>query len=230
VVGTAMIGAMPLELARVHQSPTSSKSHTGRDCGTMNATHLPTSSAETAADRDDAVMAARAKGSNPCVKICFRWIALHVREDPHLNSCVAEALDETSDQRRLGKPLVGHQQRLGDIQSAASFRQFSDSSSASDNAGWEIPRAGNVANHGLLSVFDAEVEWRQSNSDDFEVTRQLPVGDRSLEFTFLQRRVHCVMIDEDVAKQAARGDDAASLSAASKSVRGKRTFGGWLMS
>ena len=31
VVGTAMIGAMPSALARVHQSPTSSKSQTGRD-------------------------------------------------------------------------------------------------------------------------------------------------------------------------------------------------------
>jgi hypothetical protein len=30
VVGTAMIGAMPSTLARVHQSPTSSKSQTGR--------------------------------------------------------------------------------------------------------------------------------------------------------------------------------------------------------
>ena len=46
VVGTAMIGAMPSVLARVHQSPTSSKSHTGRVCATMKATHLPTSSAD----------------------------------------------------------------------------------------------------------------------------------------------------------------------------------------
>ena len=40
VVGTAMIGAMPSVLARVHQSPMSSKSHTGRDCAAMNATHF----------------------------------------------------------------------------------------------------------------------------------------------------------------------------------------------
>src|SRR6266851_8794555 len=155
VVGTAMIGAMPFELARVHQSPTSSKSQTGRDCGTMNATHLPTSSAE---PPPTAVMAPRAKGSNPRVKVCLRWIALHVRENAHLNSCIAEVLDDTGDQRRIGKPLVGHQQWLGDIHSAAGFGQFSDSSGARDNAGRKIPRASDVGSHGMLSVFDAEVE------------------------------------------------------------------------
>ena len=46
VVGTATIGAMPAGSARVHQSPTSSKSHIGRVCPAMKATTLPTSSAE----------------------------------------------------------------------------------------------------------------------------------------------------------------------------------------
>ena len=46
VVGTAMTGAMPFGSARVHQSPTSSKSHIGRVCPAMKAMTLPASSAE----------------------------------------------------------------------------------------------------------------------------------------------------------------------------------------
>ena len=46
VVGTATIGAMPAGSARVHQSPTSSKSHIGRVWPRMKAMTLPTSSAE----------------------------------------------------------------------------------------------------------------------------------------------------------------------------------------
>ena len=46
VVGTATIGAMPAGSARVHQSPTSSKSHIGRVWPRMKAMTLPASSAE----------------------------------------------------------------------------------------------------------------------------------------------------------------------------------------
>ena len=46
VVGTATTGAMPAGSARVHQSPTSSKSHIGRVWPDMKAMTLPTSSAE----------------------------------------------------------------------------------------------------------------------------------------------------------------------------------------
>ena len=46
VVGTATIGAMPAGSARVHQSPTSSKSHIGRVWPRMKAMTLPQSSAE----------------------------------------------------------------------------------------------------------------------------------------------------------------------------------------
>ena len=46
VVGTATIGAIPFGSARVHQSPTSSKSHIGRVCPAMKAMTLPASSAE----------------------------------------------------------------------------------------------------------------------------------------------------------------------------------------
>ena len=46
VVGTAITGAIVAALARVHQSPTSSKSNSGRDWPCMKATTLPTSSAE----------------------------------------------------------------------------------------------------------------------------------------------------------------------------------------
>ncbi len=46
VVGTATTGAIPAGSARVHQSPTSSKSHIGRVWPFMKATTLPQSSAE----------------------------------------------------------------------------------------------------------------------------------------------------------------------------------------
>ena len=46
VVGTATIGAMPFVSALIHQSPTSSKSQTGRVCPFMKAMVLPMSSAE----------------------------------------------------------------------------------------------------------------------------------------------------------------------------------------
>ena len=46
VVGTATIGAIPSGSARVHQSPMSSKSHSGRVCPAMKAMTLPQSSAE----------------------------------------------------------------------------------------------------------------------------------------------------------------------------------------
>src|ERR1700735_4358954 len=46
VVGTATTGAMPRRSARVHQSPTSSKSQSGRVCPDMKAITLPASSAE----------------------------------------------------------------------------------------------------------------------------------------------------------------------------------------
>ena len=46
VVGTATTGRMPFGSARVHQSPTSSKSHIGRVCPAMKAMTLPASSAE----------------------------------------------------------------------------------------------------------------------------------------------------------------------------------------
>ena len=46
VVGTATLGAMASASARVHQSPTSSKSQTGRVWPAMKATILPRSSAE----------------------------------------------------------------------------------------------------------------------------------------------------------------------------------------
>ena len=43
VVGTATLGAMASASARVHQSPTSSKSQTGRDWPAMKASVLPRS-------------------------------------------------------------------------------------------------------------------------------------------------------------------------------------------
>src|ERR1700738_4379564 len=102
---------------------------------------LPDVERRAAANGNDGVMAASAKGSNSCVKVCLRWIALHVREDFHLNSCIAEALDDASDQRRAGKSPIGYQQRLGGIVSATAFGKLSNSSSPGDDACRKIPCA-----------------------------------------------------------------------------------------
>ena len=64
VVGTATIGAMPSGSARVHQSPMSSKSQTGRVWPAMKAMSLPTIERRAAAEGDDAVMAAGAEGGD----------------------------------------------------------------------------------------------------------------------------------------------------------------------
>ena len=60
VVGTATIGAMPFGSARVHQSPTSSKSHIGRVWPGHEGDQLAGIERRAAAEGDDAVMLARA--------------------------------------------------------------------------------------------------------------------------------------------------------------------------
>ena len=81
VVGTATIGAIPSGSARVHQSPTSSKSHIGRVCPAMKAMTLPTSSARAAAEGDDAVMAAARNDRDAGLDIGLDRVGLHVGED-----------------------------------------------------------------------------------------------------------------------------------------------------
>jgi len=60
VVGTATTGAMPVGSARVHQSPTSSKSHSGRAWPDMNRYGLAGVERRSAAKGHDAIVAAGA--------------------------------------------------------------------------------------------------------------------------------------------------------------------------
>ncbi len=62
VVGTATIGAMPSRLARVHQSPISSKSQTGRVWRSHEGDALAEIEAGAATESNDAVMAAVLEG------------------------------------------------------------------------------------------------------------------------------------------------------------------------
>ena len=81
VVGTATIGAMPAGSARVHQSPTSSKSHIGRVWPRMKATTLPAVERRAAAEGDDAVVAAVAQRREAGGDVRLGRVRLHVGED-----------------------------------------------------------------------------------------------------------------------------------------------------
>ena len=81
VVGTATIGAMPSRLARVHQSPISSKSQTGRVWPAMKATHLAEVEAGAAAEGDDAVMAAGLEGLDAGLEVLVVRVGIDVGED-----------------------------------------------------------------------------------------------------------------------------------------------------
>ena len=81
VVGTATIGAMPLGSARVHQSPTSSKSHIGRVCPAMKAIDLAGIERRAAAEGDHAVVPARAAAPRAGLDVRGDRVGLHVGED-----------------------------------------------------------------------------------------------------------------------------------------------------
>ncbi len=68
VVGTATIGAMASESARVHQSPTSSKSQTDASAR-LEGDQLAEVQARAAAEGDDAVMLAGLEGGNTAVRL-----------------------------------------------------------------------------------------------------------------------------------------------------------------
>ena len=81
VVGTATIGAMPAGSARVHQSPTSSKSHIGRVCPAMKATTLPTSSAEPPPKAMTPSCRPSRRTLTPASTLAATGFGLHLRED-----------------------------------------------------------------------------------------------------------------------------------------------------
>ena len=84
VVGTATIGAMPSASARVHQSPMSSKSQTGRVWPAMKATSFASVEAAAAAEGDDAVMAAGTEGGDAGGEVGLHRVGLDVGEQGRL--------------------------------------------------------------------------------------------------------------------------------------------------
>src|SRR6266702_4760406 len=138
VVGTAMIGTMPSVLARVHQSPMSSKSHTSPD-------------------RDHAVMAARLECLHTRAQIRFGRICLHVRKYAERDARLANAADDARDEVGLRKTMIGNQQRLGEAVCPAGLGKFGDAARTGDDARRKITGAGDLNVHMRLSVLDAKV-------------------------------------------------------------------------
>ena len=91
VVGTATIGAMPFGSARVHQSPTSSKSHIGRVCPAMKAIDLAGVERRAAAEGDDAVVPAGAQRLEAGLDIGRDRVGLDSREDGRGRPAAASA-------------------------------------------------------------------------------------------------------------------------------------------
>src|SRR5260370_5283325 len=216
VVGTAMIGATPSVLARVHRSPMSSKSQTGRDCATMKATHLPTSSAEPPPTATTPSWPPALKASIPARR--FDSVGLACTSEkmligipasqmrwamPATRSVSASPLSVTSN--GLAIPCVLHASgssamrptpvmtRVGKFQapvistamscSRCSMRRRKDCSGVSASK----PRRGGPA------------------SDDLEIARELPVGDRLAKLAFFPVPRHRVVIDERIAEQVTGG-------------------------
>ena len=86
VVGTATIGAMPSGSARVHQSPMSSKSHTGRVWPDMKATSLPVSRPEPPPKATTPSWPPARKAATPAVEVRLDRVGLHVGEEARVEA------------------------------------------------------------------------------------------------------------------------------------------------
>ena len=142
VVGTATTGAMPSGSARVHQSPTSSKSHIGRVWPAMKAMSLPMSSAAAAAEGDDAVMPAGAIGLQPVLQVRIDRVGLHVGE----HAARARGAQHVERSALIGRPAsprsVTNSGRA--MPCARSLGQFGDTPGAEADGGRIVPVGGQV--------------------------------------------------------------------------------------
>ena len=84
VVGMATIGAIASARARFHQSPTSSKSHSGPVLAGHERDHLAAVQRAAAAQRHHAVVAAAMEGSHAGLDIAGDRVRAHLGEQPWL--------------------------------------------------------------------------------------------------------------------------------------------------
>ena len=93
VVGTATIGAILSASARVHQSPMSSKSQTGRVCPAMKAMSLPVSSPLPPPKATTPSCLPAWKTLTPRVQVGLDRIRPHVREDAGRQAALAHDVE-----------------------------------------------------------------------------------------------------------------------------------------
>ncbi len=127
VVGTATIGAMPSMLARVHQSPTSSKSQTGRRLAGHEGNAFAEIKARAAAKGDDAVMTAILEGLDAGIKIDFSFgLRIDIGEHRPAKAGGVENIERILGDRHRRQATVGDQQRLLHAERLAVIGEFLD--------------------------------------------------------------------------------------------------------
>ena len=114
VVGTATTGAIAVASARVHQSPTSSKSHTETRLAVHEGDQLAGIERRAAAERDHAVMPARLEGRDAGREVGLDRIGLHVGEQFGRRARGGEHLHGRRRHRHLGDDRIGDEQRVRD--------------------------------------------------------------------------------------------------------------------
>ena len=111
VVGTATTGRIPLGSARVHQSPTSSKSHIGLRCPAMKAMTLPASSAEPPPKAMTPVVPAGPQRLQIGLDVRPQLGRVDVAEQARLHAGRGQPGQRIPDHRHGRQPRVGDEQR-----------------------------------------------------------------------------------------------------------------------
>ena len=111
VVGTATIGAMPAGSARVHQSPTSSKSHIGRVWPRMKAMTLPASSAEPPPKATTPSWPPSRIAASPAATLASVGFGLDLGEDRGRQPGGGEGAERPAGHRQPGEARVGDEER-----------------------------------------------------------------------------------------------------------------------
>ena len=149
VVGTATIGAMPAGSARVHQSPTSSKSHIGRVCPAMKATTLPTSSAEPPPKAMTPSCRPSRRTLTPASTLAATGFGRTSEKTAQDEAGGAERVERAHGHRHRRKARVGDEKRTGDAGRSHRLRQLGDAPGAEADRRRIVPVSPKL--HGVLS-------------------------------------------------------------------------------
>ena len=123
VVGTATIGAISSASARVHQSPMSSKSQTGRVCPAMKAMSLPVSSPLPPPKAIDAVMLAGLEHVDAGVRFVSTGLGRTSEKMPGVSPPSRRMSSARCGDVELGEAGIGDEQRLRYAGGLAGLRQ-----------------------------------------------------------------------------------------------------------